>query len=383
MKIVLVGPVYPYKGGIAHYTSLLHNALIKEHDITLISYKMQYPKLLFKSEQKDYSNEVFKIENTQFLINTANPFNIIGVAKRINEINPDAVIIQWWHPYFAPCYRILTNHLKKNIKILFTCHNVFPHERFPMDRFLTKLVLNKGDGFIVHSKSDENDLLSFKENANRVFNPIPTYNVFKIRNINKIEGREEIVQKDRFDISDSTKLLLFFGFIREYKGLKHLINAMPQVAEHFPDCRLLVVGSFRDDKEEYVNLIKSLGVDSYIYIKDTYTPDNEVEKYFSASDLVVLPYEDATQSAIVQVAFGFEKPVLVTNVGGLPDVVEDTVTGYVINPFDSSEIAQKIIDFFENNREEEFVENIKNESSRFSWNQMVKSINCLVSNKEI
>lgn len=378
MNIVVIGPVYPYKGGIAHYTSLLYKALTKEHNVTLISYKMQYPKLLFKSEQKDYSNEVFKIEDTQFLINTANPFNIIKVANKVNKLNPDAVIIQWWHPYFAPCYRILTNHLKKNIKVLFTCHNVFPHERFPMDRFLTKLVLNKGDGFIVHSKSDENDLLSFKENANKVFNPIPTYNVFKIHNLSKSESRAEIVRKDGFEISDSTKLLLFFGFVREYKGLKHLINAMPQVAERFPDCRLLVVGSFRDDKEEYVNLIKSLGVESLIYLKDTYTPDDEVEKYFSASDLVVLPYEDATQSAIVQISFGFEKPVIVTEVGGLPDVVTDNVTGYVIEPFKPQLIAEKIIDFYGNNREKIFEEGIKKEAYRFDWEYMVKSIESLL-----
>ena len=378
MNIVVIGPVYPYKGGIAHYTSLLYKALTKEHNVTLISYKMQYPKLLFKSEQKDYSNEVFKIEDTQFLINTANPFNIIKVANKVNKLNPDAVIIQWWHPYFALCYRILTNHLKKNIKVLFTCHNVFPHERFPMDRFLTKLVLNKGDGFIVHSKSDENDLLSFKENANKVFNPIPTYNVFKIHNLSKSESRAEIVRKDGFEISDSTKLLLFFGFVREYKGLKHLINAMPQVAERFPDCRLLVVGSFRDDKEEYVNLIKSLGVESLIYLKDTYTPDDEVEKYFSASDLVVLPYEDATQSAIVQISFGFEKPVIVTEVGGLPDVVTDNVTGYVIEPFKPQLIAEKIIDFYGNNREKIFEEGIKKEADRFDWEYMVKSIESLL-----
>lgn len=378
MKFVVIGPVFPYKGGISHYTSLLYKALIKEHDVTLISYKMQYPKLLFKSEQKDYSNDVFKIEDTQFLINTANPFNIIGVANKINSLKPDAVIIQWWHPYFAPCYRILTNHLKKNIKVIFTCHNVFPHERFPMDRFLTKMVLNKGDGFIVHSRSDEADLLSFKENADKVFNPIPTYNAFKIRNIDKTEGRKEIIEKDGFDISDNTKLLLFFGFVREYKGLKHLINAMPEIVKKMPDCRLLVVGSFRDDKEDYINLINSNGVDSYVYLKDTYTPDDEVEKYFAASDLVVLPYEDATQSAIVQIAFGFEKPVLVTAVGGLPDVVTNNVTGYIIKPFDPQLIKDCVIDFYENNREISFIDGIKSEEYRFSWKHMVDSIETLL-----
>ncbi|MBR6384096.1 MAG: glycosyltransferase [Lachnospiraceae bacterium] len=378
MKIVLIGPVYPYKGGIAHYTSLLFRALDKEHDVTFISYKMQYPKLLFKKEQKDYSNESFKVDSAEFLINTANPFNIIGVSRYINKIHPDAVLLQWWHPYFAPCYKILLKNLKKDIRVLFTCHNVFPHERFPMDRFLTKSVLKEGDGFIVQSKSDEEDLLTIKADANVKYNPHPTYNAFKMRNISQKEGRAEIVEKDKFDIDDNTKLLLFFGFVREYKGLKHLINAMPEIVERIPDCRLLVVGSFGDDKQDYLDLIESKNVGKYIYLKDTYTPDNEVEKYFAATDLVVLPYEDATQSGIVQISFGFEKTVLVTNVGGLPDVVDNMKTGYVVNSGNDSEISDAVIDFFENNRSDSFSQEIKNNAQKFSWEQMVKSINGLM-----
>lgn len=378
MKIVLIGPVYPYKGGIAHYTSLLYKALKKEHDVTLISYKMQYPKILFKKEQRDYSNDIFKIDETEFLINTANPFNIIGVAKRINKIHPDAVLIQWWHPYFAPCYRILLNHLKKDIKILFTCHNVFPHERFPLDRFLTKLVLSKGQGFVVHSKSDEEDLKTINHEAKAKFNPLPTFNSFKIHNISFLEARREIVSKDEFAIDDKTPLLLFFGFVREYKGLKHLLNAMPQILSKLSDCKLLVVGSFVNDKKEYLDLIKELGITDSVYLKDTYTPDNEVEKYFTAADLVVLPYEDATQSGIVQIAFGFDKPVVVTNVGGLPDVVSNNITGYIVKPFDSLEIAEKVIEFFKQNKGKEFEEEISKESYRFSWENMVNCIENLL-----
>lgn len=380
MKMVLIGPVYPYKGGIAHYTSLLYQALVKENDVTLISYKMQYPKILFKKEQKDYSNDVFKIDSTNFLINTANPFNIIGVAHKINKMNPDAVLIQWWHPYFAPCYRILINHLKKNIKVLFTCHNVFPHERFPMDKFLTKTVLKKGDGFIVQSRSDENDLLSIKSDANVRFNPHPTYNAFKIRDISRDEARKEIVEKDGFSIDNNTPLLLFFGFVREYKGLKHLLNAMPAILKEKPDCKLLVVGSFGEDKQQYLDIIQEKNITDSIYLKDTYTPDNEVEKYFTASDLMVLPYEDATQSGIVQISFGFEKPVLVTDVGGLPDVVTDNKTGYVVEPFKPEAIAEKILDFYNNNRADVFHDNIKADAYRFDWAQMVENIECLLEN---
>ena len=156
-KILLIGPVYPYKGGIAHYTGLLYRALSKENNVYMMSYKLQYPKFLFKKEQKDYSNDTFKIDNTDFYINTANPFSWIATAAKIRRMKPDLVIIQWWHPYFSPCYWTICKLLGK-IKVLFTCHNVFPHERFPMDRFLTKHVLANGDYFIVQSSQDEADL---------------------------------------------------------------------------------------------------------------------------------------------------------------------------------------------------------------------------------
>ena len=167
-RIVLVGPVYPYKGGISHYTGLLYRALCEKYEARMISYSMQYPKLLFKKEQKDFSNDAFRADGTEYLINTANPVNILRAAGRIAEYEPDAVLIQWWHPYFAPCYRLLTGRLKKaGIKILFTCHNVFPHERFVFDRFLTKLTLSRGDGFVLHSGEEAKELLHQKRH--RIF----------------------------------------------------------------------------------------------------------------------------------------------------------------------------------------------------------------------
>lgn len=382
MKMIMIGPVFPYKGGIAHYTSLLYRALSKEHEVELVSYKMQYPKLLFRKEQKDYSNDMFKVDNTRFLLNTANPFNIISTAHKINAMSPDVVLFQWWHPYFAPCYRILMNHLHKNIKVFFTCHNVFPHERFPLDRFLTKFVLKKGDGFIVQSKSDEQDLLELKPDANEIYNPHPTYNAFKLRGIHKEAARKEIREMDHFDLTIDKQVLLFFGFVREYKGLKHLLNAMPEISKKLPDARLLVVGSFGDDKESYTEMIKQHGIEDIVYLKDSYTPDNEVEKYFAASDLVVLPYEDATQSGIVQIAYGFEKPCLVTNVGGLPDVVSDGKTGYVVEKKNPHAIAEAVIDFFENQQGQKMHQGVIQEADKFSWEKMVKTINSLYLHQE-
>lgn len=370
-KIVLIGPVYPYKGGIAHYTSLLYRALAKKYDVEIISYKMQYPKFLFKKEQKDFSNDMFKVDDAKFLIHTANPINIIRVGRKIRKENAEMVIIQWWHPYFAPCYWILEKAIGRKTKKVFICHNVFPHERFPMDRFLTKLVLKNGDGFIVHSKSDGEDLLTIKQNAVLKQNPHPTYNAFKIKNLTKEQARKELNK------SNEEKLLLFFGFVREYKGLKHLLYAMPEIKEQIGQVKLMVVGSFGDDKEAYMQIIEELELSDCVEVIDGYTPDNEVEKYFAACDLVVLPYESATQSGIVQIAYGFEKPVIVTDVGGLPDVVEDGKTGYVVESKNPKALSEKIVDYYVQNKEKEFVQNVRKEAYRFDWDRMVEKINAL------
>lgn len=367
-KIIMIGPVYPYKGGIAHYTSLLYQSLSKKHDVEMISYKMQYPKILFKKEQKDYSNDMFKVENAKFLINTANPFNIVSVATKIKMQKPDLVLIQWWHPYFAPCYWLLTSVLGKNIQKMFTCHNVFPHERFPMDRLLTKMVLKKGDTFIVHSKSDGEDLLSIKPNAKFKQNPHPTYNAFKIRDISKDQARKELGEEQ------DAKLLLFFGFVREYKGLKHLLKAMPQIKKNLNNVKLMVVGSFGDDKTDYIKIIQDEKIQDCVEVIDEYTPDNEVEKYFAACDLVVLPYESATQSGIVQIAYGFEKPCIVTNVGGLPDVVTDGKTGYVVEAKNPEKLSEAIVKYFEEDKVEEFAKGVREEAYRFSWDRMVEIV---------
>lgn len=371
MKIVLIGPVYPFKGGIAHYTSLLCQALRKNHDVCMVSYKMQYPKLLFKKEQRDYTNKSFQVEDTKCWINTANPFNLIATARKIKKLKPDAVIIQWWHPYFAPCYYILAKCLRK-IPIIITCHNVFPHESFPMDRFLTKLVLRQADGYIVQSHLDEKDLLQVNSAANYVVTPHPTYNAFKMKDMSKEEARK-VLKVDSY-----TPMLLFFGFVREYKGLTYLLDALVNVKKQIPAVQLWVVGDFGDDKDEYLNQIKENDLESNVCMVEGYIPDREVEKYFAASDLIVLPYVSATQSGIVQIAYGFEKPVVVTNVGGLPDVVWDKETGYIVPSQNPKEIAEAIKRFYTEDSNINWQGNIRAKAAEFSWETMVVRIEELI-----
>ncbi|SKB57312.1 Glycosyltransferase involved in cell wall bisynthesis [Lachnospiraceae bacterium] len=353
-KIAVIGPVYPFKGGISHYTGLLVRALSERFKVRTVSYSMQYPKILFKKEQRNWEDDSFKIDGTEYLINTANPFNIIAAARNINKWKPDLVIIEWWHPYFAPCYQILCSALKS--KVLFTCHNVFPHERFPMDRMLTKMTLKKGDYFILHSEREADEIKTIIPHPAYRVNMHPTYNAFQMAPVT--------------DRSSDEKIILFFGFVRPYKGLHVLIPAMAEC----PDVRLMIVGDFGGHKAEYEAQIKECGIGDRTEIHDGYIPDNEVQKYFEQADAVILPYIDATQSGIAQIAFGFRKPVIATEVGGLPEVVTDGETGVLCKPNDPKALADSIKRFYEIREQVDFGKNIDSDSERFSWGHMVNTI---------
>ncbi len=366
MKIVLIGPVYPYKGGISHYTGLMYKALSERHDVEMISYSMQYPKFMFHKEQRDYSNDTFKIDDTEYLINTANPFSWINVNKKINRAKPDLVIVQWWHPYFAPSYQAITKRIK-GPKVLFVCHNVFPHERFPLDRILTYMTLKAGDYFIVQSGRDEEDLKSIIPNAIYRRAVHPTYNAFKMTGISKKDARSIL------GLAEDERVMLFFGFVRKYKGLEYLIKAMPMIKARLDNCRLLIVGDFGDDKEVYIKSIQDYDIKDVVDVHDGYIPDKEVEKYFAACDTVILPYVSATQSGIVQIAYGFNKPVIATNVGGLPDVVSDGITGYLVNPEDPNALAEAVVRLLSDDLNK-YESNVRKETDRFSWEKMVEKI---------
>lgn len=368
-RIAIVGPVYPYKGGIAHYTGLLCKSLRGQFETQMISFEVQYPKILFRKEQKDFENNSFEVQDTKYILHTANPFNWGKCAREILAGKPDLVIFQWWHPYFAPCYRSLLRKLRRGgVKTLFICHNVFPHERFPMDRTLTKMVLKKGDFFITHSKTDAADLRSIRRDAAVCEAVHPTYDAFQFQNLTQEEARQKL------GLGGQEQVLLFFGFVREYKGLKHLIAALPGIAKRLPKVHLLIVGDFGKDKQEYLELIAQNNAEQFLTICDGYIPDQEVEQYFAASDLVVLPYESATQSGIVQIAYGFERPVVATNVGGLPDVVLHEKTGYLVPPRDPKALAEAVVRFFEEQKAEAFAENIRQEAARYSWDRMRENI---------
>ena len=345
----------------------MYRALSKKYDVTMLSFSFQYPKFLYKKEQKDYSNDAFKIEETRYELNTANPINWLTTANKINKLQPDLVIIQWWHPYFAPCYQALTKRIR-NSHILFICHNVFPHERFPLDKWLTKQTLKHGDCYIVQSSQDESDLKAIIPGATYKRAVHPTYNAFKMQDMSKETARNLL------NITPTEKVLLFFGFVRKYKGLDYLLKAMPSVKARLGNIKLLVVGDFGDDKDDYLSLIKEGNIQDVVEIHDGYIPDKEVEKFFAACDVVVLPYVSATQSGIVQIAYGFDKPVIATNVGGLPDVVTDDKTGFLTEAENSDAIADAIIKFYSPGAIDKLVAGVASEKYRFSWDRMIENI---------
>ena len=249
-KIVMIGPVYPFNSGISHYTGLLVKALRKKYEVEPVSFSMQYPKFMFKKEQRDYSDKTFEVEGAHFIINTANPFNWPHVAHTIRDMKPDLIIVQWVHPYFTPCYGSLLSMLRE-IPVIITCHNVLPHARFPFDHVLARSVLKKASGCIVHSKEDEANLVSMLPNMPFRRNPHPTYNAYRIKGMDRDSACKTL------DINTDEKVLLFFGFVQKYKGLDILINAAPAIVKALDNVRICVVGDFGDKREEYMSMIGS------------------------------------------------------------------------------------------------------------------------------
>ena len=372
MKIVMLGPVWPYKGGIAQYTGAMCAALAKEHEVKAVSFSMQYPKLLYRHPQRDTENTTFRFDPAVYPLNTVNPFSWRKTAALIKKEAPDLVIVQWWHPWFAPCYASLLRRIRKTAKVLFVCHNVLPHEGFPLKEFLTRTVLRRGGAYIVHSGQDEADLKRLVPDPLFAHAVHPTYNQFRKRFITKEEARREL------GIPAEQEVLLFFGFIREYKGLKHLIRALPAIRKARPAARLYVVGDFfENNREEYLSLIRETGAEEALTLVEGYLPDDRVEPYFAAADLCVLPYESATQSGVIQISYSFGLPVVATDVGGLPEVVPNGRTGFVVPAGDEDALAAAVVRFFEEDRAEAFARNIEQENERYSWDRMTEHVDRL------
>jgi glycosyltransferase involved in cell wall biosynthesis len=308
-------------------------------------------------------------DDVEYLLDPLGPRTWLQVARRIQYHDPSLVILQWWVPFWAAPFRIVTTLAKRRTeaKVVFICHNVLPHEPSGLDRFWVRLGMGKGDGFITHSPDQAEQLLTIFPNACVRCTPHPTYAAFGTGKWQKEAARQEL----GFNPQDN--LILFFGFVRPYKGLHHLVAAMPVILRQ-SEVRLLVAGELWGSGPEVEEQIARLNLGDRVTLINRYISNEEVELFFSAADLVVLPYESATGSGVLQIALGLERPVVVTNVGGLAEIVVHGETGLVVPPGDPAALAEAIVKYFKENLEPRFVENIRRHQARFSWENMVNTI---------
>ena len=371
-RFCLIGPTYPYRGGISHYNTCLIRELAAAGDVRAINFTRLYPGFLFPgTTQLDESARPLAADSTR-LIDSINPFTWIRAGVRAGRGKPDLVLVQWWHPFFAPAMFTICSVLKlvHRAKIVFICHNVLPHEKSLLDRFLAALAFSVADGFFVQSREDRDKLLRIRKRAPVVVHPHPIYDCFGTGCLTKEAARAKIG-------SPAGPLLLFFGYIRGYKGLSYLIEAMPLIREKIP-ARLLVVGEFYEDAAPYTELVERLGLADAVRFENRYVANEEVEGFFVASDCVVLPYVSATQSGIVQIAIAMDRPVIVTDVGGLSEAVSPGKTGFVVPPRDPAALARAVIRFFDEGWTAKMAPWFEDERKRFSWKAMVEAIDGLV-----
>ena len=374
MKIVLVSPAYPLRGGIAHSAGLLYKELTKEHEVLLITFKRQYPNFLFPGKSQTESGESIDKISTEVILDSINPFNWNSTAKRIISFKPELVIFKHWLPFFGPCYGWIAGKIKKSssVKLIAVCHNIIPHEKRIGDKILSKYFIKKIDYFIPLSDQVKRDLFLFIKNPRFKLLPLPVFSLFG-NGIDKEEAKKFLKLNDK-------KILLFFGFIRDYKGLDGLIEAFALVRKEL-DVKLIVAGEFYEPEEKYIKLIEKYKLEDAVIVKKDFIPTSEVKSYFSASDAVVLPYKSATQSGIVQVAVNFCKPVIATNVGGIGEVIEDGKTGFVVEKENPKKFAEAIIRFYNEGKEEEFSSNMKSLKGKYSWQNFVKGMFELINSK--
>ena len=369
MKIISIGPAYPYRGGPASFNDRLAQQFYTEgQDVEIFTFSLQYPKLLFPGKTQYTDGPKPKDIKITRMLNSINPFNWIASGLKIKREKPDILLIRFWLPFMGPCFGTIARIAKSNRHTSVICifDNVIPHEKRTGDKILTSYFTNSIDGAIVMSKTVMDDLKVFREKIPVKLSPHPLFD-------NYGAPVERSLALAALNLSPDESYLLFFGFIRAYKGLDLLIEAFSDKRLRNRKLKLIIAGEFYEDDIPYKDLIRKYNLENDIIFFDHFIKDNEVPLFFSAADLVVQPYKTATQSGVTQIAFYFEKPMLVTNVGGLKEIVPDGKCGYVVEPKPEF-ISEAIIDFFDNNRKVQFTEGVKLEKEKFSWEKMTSAI---------
>jgi glycosyltransferase involved in cell wall biosynthesis len=367
-KIILIGPAYPYRGGNALFVTHTYESLKNHFDIKIYNYKLLYPSFLFPgTTQFDKSKEqVFQVPSEK-IINSINPINWIKVAGLIKSENADLVVFDWWHPFFGFCHGAISFLIRKKYKnkILFITENVVSHEANVIDKFLTRIGLKSASKFLALSGIVEKEVEQYSKGKKVYRSELPVYDCYK-----PVEESGVIKIKDELDIKKDSIVLLFFGYVRKYKGLDLLIEAFPKILSDSPNTRLLIVGEFYDNPKEYLELIKKLGIEDKVKVINQFVPNEDVAKYYQAADVVILPYRSATQSGILNVAYGFYKPVIVTDVGGLAEFVDEGKTGFVVKPNSPDQIVEGIEKFLNSKNKTDFANFIQERNTKNSFNQL-------------
>ncbi len=366
---MIIGPAYPLRGGLATFDELLCRAFLTDgHQTEIISYSLQYPSFLFPgSSQYEVNGKPPEGITIHTILNSINPLNWFRVAKFIRGFKPDLIVVRFWIPFMGPSLGTVLRHSKKcGAKIIAICDNVIPHEKRVGDRQFTSYFLKSCHGYVTMSKAVMQDLDVFVNTNKKKFLLHPLYTSFGPR-MDKGKSREFL------GLPKEDKIILFFGLIRHYKGLDLLLEAMADERIKNQNIKLLVAGEFYEDKTIYEELMRKHQLEDAVILHSRFIPNEEVRYYFSAADLLTLTYRNATQSGVTQVAFHFEKPVIVTDVGGLSEIIPDGKCGYVVTP-DALSIANRILDFYSEKKEVEFSLAMAEEKKKYEWPVFVSGL---------
>lgn len=369
-KIIIIGPAHPLRGGLASYDERLAKEFIDQgFDTTIYTFSYQYPGFLFPGTTQFSSEPAPANIPIKIKINSVNPLNWIKVGNELKNLKPDLIIVRFWLPFMGPCLGTILKRVKKNkhTKVICIADNIFPHEKRPGDTLFTKYFIKPVDGFITMSEKVLADLKEFVKDKPAQFVAHPLYDNFGEK-IDKGEARNHL------KIFGDVHIILFFGFIRKYKGLDILLNAFKILQQEYGigNLRLLIAGEFYEDEKNYQDLLNDPAIKNQLIVHTQFIADSEVKYYLCAADCVIQPYRSATQSGVTPLAYHFEVPMIVTNVGGLPSLVPNYKVGLIAEPNPRS-IAEKIVEYFSIG-EAHFLSYLRNEKKKYSWKVMTEAI---------
>ena len=367
-RIIIMGPGHPLRGGLATFNQRLAEEFIKEgNNCSIVSFSLQYPAFLFPGTTQYSTDPAPSGIKIRSIINSVNPLNWVKVGRRLRKESPEIIVVRYWLPFMGPALGTILRLVKKNrhTRIICIADNVKPHEKRPGDKAFTRYFLKACDGFVTMSEKVKNDLFEFETKKPVQLIQHPLYDNFGDK-VAKEDARKHL------GIEVQDKIILFFGFIRQYKGLDLLLKAMAEKELQRQDIKLLIAGEFYEDPKQYMDLIKEYKLEDKVILKTEFIPDSQVKYYLCAADCVVQPYRNATQSGVTPLAYHFEKPMVVTNVGGLPSLVPHEKSGLVCEP-DPASIAQAITRFYQLG-ENYFIPHLRVEKQKYSWGQLTKAI---------